>query len=113
MNDQSLQDVCPAAQVESSHPATVIQMRVPALEFFAALPQQSLASLSTNASAIGIHGLLFPMLTASALGSALRLRAICPNSSLGQITHDFFAVVALVGDDLARPFRIDALARFF
>jgi hypothetical protein len=38
MNDQSLQDVCPAAQVDSSHPAAVIQMLVPALKFFAALP---------------------------------------------------------------------------
>src|SRR4051795_2492239 len=88
-------------------------MRVPALECFAPLAQQSLASLSTNASAIGIHGLLFPMLTTPALGSALRLRAIGPNSSLCQITQDLFAVVTLVGDDLARPFRIHALARFF
>src|SRR5438067_4297659 len=113
MNDQSLQDVCPAAQVDSSHSAAVIQMRVPALEFFAALAQQSLASLATNASAVGIHGLLFPRLTTPALASALRLRAIGPKSSLCQITYNFFAVVTLVGDDLARPFRIHALARFF
>src|SRR5206468_5977694 len=111
MNDQSLQDVCPATQVDSSHPAAVIQMRVPALEFFAALAQQSLASPATNASAIGIHGVLFPMLTTPALGSALRLGAIGPNSCLCQITHDFLAVVTLVGDDLARPFRMHALAR--
>src|SRR5215217_2054812 len=91
MNDQSLQDVCPAAQVDSSHPAAVIQMRVPALEFFAALAQQSLASLATNASAIGIHGLLFPRLTTPALGSVLRFRAIGSNSRLCQITHNFFA----------------------
>src|SRR3954471_1800517 len=88
-------------------------MRVPALEFFAALAQQPLASVSTNTPAIGIHGLLLPMLTTPALGSALRLRAIGPNSSFCQITHNFFAVVTLVGDDLARPFRIHALARFF
>src|SRR3954468_17822373 len=113
MNDEPLQDVCPAAQVDSSHSAAVIQMRVPALEFLAALTQQSLASLATNASAIGIHGLLFPKLTTPALGSALRLRAIGPNSRRCQITHNFFAVVTLVGDDLARPFWINALARFF
>src|SRR5437763_17152314 len=95
MNDQSLHDVCPPAQVDSSHPAAVIQMRVPALEFFGALAQQSLASLTTNASAIGIHGLLFPSLTTPALGSALRLRAIGPNSRLCQITQDLFAVVTL------------------
>src|SRR5947208_4601397 len=104
MNGQSLQDVCPAAQVDSSHPAAVIQMRVPALEFFTALAQQSLASLATNASAVGIHGLLFPGLTTPALGSALRLRAIGPNSRLCQITHTLFSVINLVGDDLARPF---------
>src|SRR3954454_18236976 len=88
-------------------------MRVPALEFFAALAQQSLASLATNAPAIGIYGLLFPILTTPALASALRLRAIGPKSRLYQITHHFFAVVTLVGDNLARPFRIHALARFF
>src|SRR5436305_2308620 len=111
MNDQLLQDVCPAAQVDSSHPAAVIQMRVPALEFFAALAQQSLPSVSTNASAIGIHGLLFPSLTTPALGSALRLRAIGPKSRRCQITHNLLAVITLIGDDLARPFRIHALAR--
>src|SRR4051812_29635160 len=109
MNEQSLQDVCPATQVDSSHCAAVIQMRVPALELFAALAQQSLASLATNAPAIGIHGLLFPMLTTPALASALRIRAIGPKSSLCQITHNFFAVVTLVGDNLARSFRIHTL----
>src|SRR3954467_15483111 len=113
MNDEPLQDVCPAAQVDSSHSAAVIQMRVPALEFFAALAQQSLASLATNASAIGIHGLLFPRLTTPALRPALRLRAIGPNSRLCQITHNFFTVVTLIGNDLARPFRIHSLARCF
>src|SRR3954471_5155670 len=100
MHDQSLQDIRPATQVDSSHSAAVIQMRVPALEFFTALAQQSLASLATNPSAVGIHGLLFPSLTTPALGAALRLRAICPNSRLCQITHNLFAVVTLVGNDL-------------
>jgi hypothetical protein len=113
MNHQPLQNVCPAAQVNSPHPAAVIQMLVPALEFLAAVPQQSLASCSTNASAIGIHRLLLPALTVPALSPSLRLGAIGPHSRLRQIAHDFLAVIALVGNDLTRPFRIHPLARFF
>jgi len=84
MNHRPLQNVCPASQVNSPHRAAVIQMLVPALEFLAALPQQSLAAFSTNAAAIGIHGLLFPMLAAPPLRSSLRLGAIGPHSRLRQ-----------------------------
>ena len=65
-----------------------------------------------NAPPICIDRLLFPFLLAPPLPSTIRLRAVRPHAPLSQFTHHRAAVVALVGDHLARPLRVDLLYEF-
>src|SRR5262245_41064144 len=110
MYREPLEDVHPPAEVNSSHPAPVVEVLVPAFQFLAALPEEAFAS---HAPPIRVDGLLFPLLPAPLLPTALRFRAVRPHSRLAQIADYLLAVIALVGNHLARPFRIHAFADLF
>src|SRR4026209_1934512 len=95
-----------------AHPAAIISVLIPPFQLLTALTQQSTAALSANASAIGIHSSLFPPPILSPLPSSIRLRAIRAYAPFGEIVHHRPAVIALVGDDLARPLRADSPGHF-
>src|SRR5262245_49117108 len=66
VNQQALQNVRVPAEIDTTHPSRLIQMREGPLQAFAAKSQQSQAARATNAPPIAIHrgarrGLLLPV----------------------------------------------------
>src|SRR3954452_18223274 len=106
MHDQTLENVLSASEMHSPHSSAIVEMFVPAFQLLTPLPQQKLSSASANATAIGVHRLLFALLLLPALAAAVRLRTIGANISIGQSRDHCPAVIALVGHNLGRTFRV-------
>ena len=63
MHCESLEDILALAKVNSSHPAPIVEVLVPAFQFLASLSEESLASFPSQAPTISVYGLLFPLLS--------------------------------------------------
>jgi hypothetical protein len=85
MHREPVEDTGAPAKVDSSHPAAIVEVLVPAFQFLAALPEEPLASFRSHAPPIGVYGLSFPLLSVPPLAAALRFRAVRPHSRVTQI----------------------------
>src|ERR1700680_1875599 len=55
MNQQTLEDICVAAQIRAAHPTGVVEMREGAFDLLASLTHQAPAARATKPPPIGIH----------------------------------------------------------
>src|SRR5258708_33045976 len=76
VNKESLQDVRVTAEVGASHAPGFVKVRERTLDQLASHPVQPLASLTSDASAIGVHGLLSIDVVPPLASSPVRLRHI-------------------------------------
>src|SRR5580700_9365337 len=100
MNQQALEDVGVAAQMDAAHPAGVVEMGEGAFDSLAPLPHQATAARAPNPAPIGVHrglgcGLLGPI-----AAPAVRLGDVRPEVYGRKVDHRLIAVIALVGDNL-------------
>jgi len=105
MNQQSLQNVVVAAQVDTSHSPGFIQVRHHSFEFLAALSLQPLAALALQPPPIAVDRGLFRRLPVPSLPAAFRFRDISSNARFSNPPHYAATVIPLVGHQLRRAVR--------
>ena len=87
------------------HPPGFVEMRVGTFQQLASLPQQSLPTMPSNPSPVGIHRFLGGRLAFPLAPTAIRLRHIAPDAEIRTPNHRLIAVIPLVAHDLGDPRR--------
>jgi hypothetical protein len=103
LQEQALQDVGMPAQMHPRHPPGFVEMRVGTFQQLASLPQQSLPTMPSNPSPVGIYRFLGGRLALPRAPTAIRLRHIAPDAEIRTPTHRLIAVIPLVPTTSANP----------
>ena len=100
LQQDSLQHVLLASDVDTSQAAGLVAVRVAALGHFSAALAELLSAVALDPASVRVDRVAFPGLVSPASTATRRLADVRPKAHLARIGHHVVAVVALVQHDL-------------